>query len=116
MTRLASSPSDWRSQPLKNSVSTGASAPSGIPCHSPARLRWLPLGSASATVAAMPVSSPLLPWLWMTRVGTATDLMRSSEIASEHEAIQIAGRIPSARIGSIEVRPVIDLMRERSAP
>jgi hypothetical protein len=33
-----------------------------------------------------------------------------------NEAIQIAGRIPSARIGSIEVRPVIDLRRERSAP
>jgi hypothetical protein len=33
-----------------------------------------------------------------------------------NEAIQIAGRIPSARIGSVEVRPVIDLMRERSAP
>jgi hypothetical protein len=33
-----------------------------------------------------------------------------------NEAIQIAGRIPSARIGSIEVRPVIDLMRARSAP
>lgn len=33
-----------------------------------------------------------------------------------NEAIQIAGRIPSARIGSIEVRPVIDLSRERSAP
>jgi hypothetical protein len=33
-----------------------------------------------------------------------------------NEAIQVAGRIPSARIGSIEVRPVIDLMRERSAP
>jgi hypothetical protein len=32
-----------------------------------------------------------------------------------NEAIQIAGRIPSARIGSIEVRPVIDLGRERSA-
>jgi hypothetical protein len=32
-----------------------------------------------------------------------------------NEAIQIAGRIPSARIGSIEVRPVIDLRRERSA-
>ncbi len=31
-----------------------------------------------------------------------------------NEAIRIAGRIPSARIGSIEVRPVIDLMRERS--
>jgi hypothetical protein len=31
-----------------------------------------------------------------------------------NEAVQIAGRIPSARIGSIEVRPVIDLMRERS--
>lgn len=31
-----------------------------------------------------------------------------------NEAIQIAGRIPSARIGSIEVRPVIDLLRERS--
>jgi hypothetical protein len=31
-----------------------------------------------------------------------------------NEAIQIAGRIPSARIGSIEVRPVIDLSRERS--
>jgi hypothetical protein len=33
-----------------------------------------------------------------------------------NEAIQIAGWIPSARIGSIEVRPVIDLLRERSAP
>ena len=33
-----------------------------------------------------------------------------------NEAIQIAGRIPSARIGSVEVRPVIDLRRERSAP
>jgi hypothetical protein len=32
-----------------------------------------------------------------------------------NEAIRIAGRIPSARLGSIEVRPVIDLMRERSA-
>ena len=31
-----------------------------------------------------------------------------------NEALQIAGRIPSARIGSIEVRPVIDLVRERS--
>lgn len=31
-----------------------------------------------------------------------------------NEAVQLAGRIPSARIGSIEVRPVIDLMRERS--
>jgi hypothetical protein len=33
-----------------------------------------------------------------------------------NEALQIAGRIPSARLGSVEVRPVIDLMRERSAP
>ena len=33
-----------------------------------------------------------------------------------NEAIRIAGRIPSARLGSIEVRPVIDLSRERSAP
>jgi hypothetical protein len=31
-----------------------------------------------------------------------------------NEAIRIAGRIPSARIGSVEVRPVIDLARERS--
>ena len=31
-----------------------------------------------------------------------------------NEAIQIAGRIPSARLGSIEVRPAIDLLRERS--
>jgi hypothetical protein len=31
-----------------------------------------------------------------------------------NEAIRIAGRIPSARVGSIEVRPVIDLARERS--
>jgi hypothetical protein len=31
-----------------------------------------------------------------------------------NEAIRIAGRIPSARIGSVEVRPVVDLMRERS--
>jgi hypothetical protein len=33
-----------------------------------------------------------------------------------NEALQIAGRIPSARLGSVEVRPVIDLTRERSAP
>jgi hypothetical protein len=33
-----------------------------------------------------------------------------------NEAIRIAGRIPSARLGSVEVRPVIDLLRERSAP
>ena len=33
-----------------------------------------------------------------------------------NEAIQIAGRIPGARLGSVEVRPVIDLTRERSAP
>jgi hypothetical protein len=33
-----------------------------------------------------------------------------------NEAIQVAGRLPSARLGSIEVRPVIDLLRERSAP
>jgi hypothetical protein len=32
-----------------------------------------------------------------------------------NEAIRIAGRIPSARLGSVEVRPVIDLLRERSA-
>jgi len=33
-----------------------------------------------------------------------------------NEAIQIAGRIPSAHIGSIELRPVIDLLeRVRSA-
>ena len=31
-----------------------------------------------------------------------------------NEAVLIAGRIPSARIGSVEVRPVIDLTRERS--
>jgi hypothetical protein len=31
-----------------------------------------------------------------------------------NEAIRIAGRIPGARLGSIEVRPVIDLRRERS--
>lgn len=31
-----------------------------------------------------------------------------------NEAIRIAGRMPSARFGSIEVRPVIDLMREHS--
>jgi hypothetical protein len=33
-----------------------------------------------------------------------------------NEAIRLAGRSPSARLGSIEVRPVIDLSRERSAP
>jgi hypothetical protein len=33
-----------------------------------------------------------------------------------NEAIRLAGRIPSARIGSIEVRPAIDLMSVRSAP
>ena len=38
------------------------------------------------------------------------------EASDLNEAIQIAGRLPSARIGSVEVRPVIDLMRERSAP
>jgi hypothetical protein len=31
-----------------------------------------------------------------------------------NEAVRIAGRIPGARLGSIEVRPVIDLARERS--
>jgi hypothetical protein len=31
-----------------------------------------------------------------------------------NEAVQIAGRLPSARIGSIEVRPVIDLARVHS--
>jgi hypothetical protein len=31
-----------------------------------------------------------------------------------NEAIRIAGRLPSARLGSIEVRPAIDLLRERS--
>jgi hypothetical protein len=33
-----------------------------------------------------------------------------------NEAIQIAGRLPRARLGSVEVRPVIDLLRERSGP
>ena len=33
-----------------------------------------------------------------------------------NQAIQIAGRIPGARLGSVEVRPVIDLVREHSAP
>jgi hypothetical protein len=33
-----------------------------------------------------------------------------------NEAIRIAGRIPSARLGSIEVRPAVDLLRERSVP
>jgi hypothetical protein len=32
-----------------------------------------------------------------------------------NEAVRIAGQIPGARVGSIEVRPVIDLTRERSA-
>jgi hypothetical protein len=36
------------------------------------------------------------------------------EAADLNEAIRIAGRLPSARIGSVEVRPVIDLARERS--
>jgi hypothetical protein len=36
------------------------------------------------------------------------------EARDVNEAIRIAGRIPSARIGSVEVRPVIDLARERS--
>jgi hypothetical protein len=31
-----------------------------------------------------------------------------------NEAIRVAGRIPGARLGSVEVRPVIDLARERS--
>ena len=33
-----------------------------------------------------------------------------------NEAIRIAGRVPGARLGSVEVRPVVDLGRERSAP
>jgi hypothetical protein len=33
-----------------------------------------------------------------------------------NEAIRLAGRIPGARVGSVEVRPVIDLARERSTP
>ena len=33
-----------------------------------------------------------------------------------NEAIRIAGRLPSARVGTVEVRPVIDLLRERSSP
>ena len=32
-----------------------------------------------------------------------------------NEAVGIAGRLPSARVGSVEVRPVIDLTREHSA-
>ena len=31
-----------------------------------------------------------------------------------NEAVRIAGRIPAARYGSVEVRPAIDLMREHS--
>jgi hypothetical protein len=31
-----------------------------------------------------------------------------------NEAIRVAGRIPAARIGSVEVRPVVDLMREHT--
>jgi hypothetical protein len=31
-----------------------------------------------------------------------------------NEAIRLAGRIPSARYGSVEVRPVVDLMREHT--
>jgi hypothetical protein len=31
-----------------------------------------------------------------------------------NDAVRIAGRLPSARIGTVEVRPVIDLLRERS--
>jgi len=30
------------------------------------------------------------------------------------EAVRIAGRIPGARLGSVEVRPVVDLAREHS--
>jgi len=33
-----------------------------------------------------------------------------------NEAIRIAGRVPAARVGSVEVRPVVDLRRERSGP
>jgi hypothetical protein len=33
-----------------------------------------------------------------------------------NDAIRLAGRIPGARVGSVEVRPVIDLARERSTP
>jgi hypothetical protein len=33
-----------------------------------------------------------------------------------NDAIRLAGRIPGARVGSVEVRPVIDLRRERSTP
>jgi hypothetical protein len=45
----------------KNSTRTGASVSSGTACHSPVRLRWLPRGSMSATVAAQPVRSSVLP-------------------------------------------------------
>jgi hypothetical protein len=31
-----------------------------------------------------------------------------------NEAIRIAGRIPAARYGSVEVRPVVDLWREHT--
>jgi hypothetical protein len=34
-------------------------------------------------MAAMPVSSPPLPWLSITRVGAVTDLMSRSDVASE---------------------------------
>lgn len=33
-----------------------------------------------------------------------------------NEAIQIASRIPSAKTGTIEVRPVVDFSKEREAP
>ena len=41
-----------------------------------------PLGSAPATMAAMPVRSSLLPSLSSTRVGTVTEASRSNEVAS----------------------------------
>jgi hypothetical protein len=37
------------------------------------------------------------------------------EARALNEAIRIAGRLPSARVGTVEVRPVINLLREHSA-
>ena len=59
-------------------------------------------GTASATDGPFAETNEQLGGFWLIE---ARDL---------NEAIRLAGRLPSARIGSVEVRPVIDLLRERS--
>jgi hypothetical protein len=59
-------------------------------------------GRLSATDGPFAETNEQLGGFWLIEAG---DL---------NEAIRIAGRLPSARLGAIEIRPVIDLLRERS--